>query len=224
MRRILGIVAVCAVGSSAWGQQIFHAFGGYTGGGGVVDGAIVYDNSANTLGFLINTADFERGDGVTLAGTDRVVTNINVMIHVNGGAAGTADMQVRLFVGGDAGGGDPGALLWDSGLFAGVALSAGLAGYDFAVSNVTVPDEITWTVALSNVQTAGTTGVRFVAPPTVGSSEDWVWDHTGGVWTQQVFGVGAGNNSFGATITAIPTPGSLGLLAIGGIVMLRRRR
>ncbi|MCH8271246.1 MAG: hypothetical protein IH985_08580, partial [Planctomycetes bacterium] len=50
MRRILGIVAVCAVGTSAWGQQLIPAFGGFAGGGGVVDGTVVYDNSTNLLG------------------------------------------------------------------------------------------------------------------------------------------------------------------------------
>lgn len=224
MRRILGIVAVCAVGSSAWGQQIFHAFGGYTGGGGVVDGTVVYDNSTTLIGSLINGIDDEWGDGVTLAGTDRTVTNINLLIHANGGAA-TADVRVRIFVGGDLGGGNPGAMLWDSGAITGFALAGGTNPYNFAVPNVLVPGEITWTLQLTNVTAGGAVGSRFVAPVTVGSSEDWIWLHDGpGAWSQFTFGLGAGNNSFGATITAIPTPGSLGLLAIGGIVMLRRRR
>ena len=226
MRRILGIVAVCAVGSNAWGQQIFHAFGGYTGGGGVVDGAIVYDNSTTLVGFLINGVDEENGDGVTLAGTDRVVTNINLLIHANSGDA-IADVRVRIFAGGDAGGGDPGAMLWESALFTGQTILGGTNPYDFAVPNVVMPDEITWTLELTNVTPGApnaAVGSRFVAPPTVGSSEDWVWERLAGVWTQRVFGVGAGNNSYGATITAIPTPGSLALLALGGIAILRRRR
>ena len=223
MRRILGIVAVCAVGSVAYGQDIFPAFGGYTGGGGFVD-TVVYDNSANVLGFLINGIDEENGDGVTLAGTDRTVTNINLLIHANSGAA-TADVRVRIFAGGDAGGGNPGAMLWESALLTNFAIAGGVAGYDFAVPNVVVPGEITWTLELTNVvNTGGAVGSRFFAPATVGSSEDWVWERLNGVWTQRVFGVGAGNNSYGATITAVPTPGSIGLLALAGVAMLRRRR
>lgn len=221
MRRILGVIVVCAVGSSASGQQVFQAFGGYTGGGGAVD-TIVYDNSTDILGFLIGGNDEENGDGLTLAGTDRVVTNITLFIHTLGGN-GTADAQVRMYVGGDIGGGNPGAVLWESGVFAQMAFTSGLVSYDFAVPNVLVPGELTWTLELTNVSAGNTIGSRFIGIPTVGSSEDWVWNRAGGVWTQENFAVG-GNNSYGAIIEAVPTPGSLALLAIGGIVMLRRRR
>lgn len=223
MRRVLGIVAVCAVGTSAFGQDLFPEFGSYTGGGGFVDN-VVYDNSTTLTNFLIGGNDEENGDGITLAGTDRIVTNINLLI-TNLGDVGTADMRIRFFVGGDAGGGEPGAMIWDSGLLAGIAIEESRAAYDFAVPSVLVPDEMTWTLELTNVVNGNSAlGSHFAAPPTVGSSEDFVWERLAGVWTQRVFGVGAGNNSYSATLTAVPTPGSIGLLALSGIVMLRRRR
>ena len=49
------------------------------------------------------------------------------------------------------------------------------------------------------------TGQRFIHPPTLGSSEDWVWTRARGVWIQNVYGVGP-NNSYGAYITAVPAP------------------
>lgn len=107
MRRTLGVVAVCVVGASAWGQQVVPAIGPVNNGaGGVMDGNIVYDNSTNLLGSLIEGIDKGVGDSCTLAGTDRVVTNISLLIHANGGNA-TADMQVRMYEGGDAATGEP---------------------------------------------------------------------------------------------------------------------
>ncbi len=204
MRRILGVVAVCAVGSSAFGQDVVPAYGGSTGGGGVID-SIVYDNSANTIGFLINGADTERGDGLVLDGTDREVTLLSVYIHSNGGDA-IADIQARIYAGGDASGAEPCDLLWESDVLTQVTIFGGTTFYDFPVPNVVVPDEITWTLEMTNVTPVPgeVAGPRFIAPPVVGSSEDWVWTHDPrGAWIKNVYGVGAGNNSYGAYIEAV---------------------
>ena len=198
-------------GSVAIGQDVVPAYGVSTGrvgstGGGAVDVTDVYDNSLNLIGFLINGADFERGDGLTLDGTDRAVTLLSLFIHSNGGDA-IADLQARIYVGGDAGGGDPGAMLWESAVQTGVTIFGGTGFYDFIVPEVVVPDEITWTLEMTNVTPfpGEVTGSRFIHPPTLGSSEDWVWTRTAGVWTQNVYAVGP-NNSYGAYITAVLGP------------------
>ena len=170
-------------------------------------GIIVYDNSTNLVGFLIGLADDEFGDGATLAGTDRLVTTISLMIHANGDSGATADVTVRIFAGGDdAGGADPGALLWQSDTFVGFTILDSANLYNFAVPNILVPDSITWTIEMNNVvqPEGGAVGPRFVAPPTLGSSQDYVWERNAdGTWTNFVFGVGADNNSFGAVIRAV---------------------
>ncbi len=94
--------------------------------------------------------------------------------------------------------------------------------YDFAVPNVVVPDEVTWTVQLLNRSNQNAVaGSRFMNPPTIGSSEDNVWDHANGVWTRHFYGISVSN--FGAIITAVPEPASLVLLGLGGLALVRRR-
>ena len=191
----------------------------------------VYDNTTNLVGFLITGQEFERGDGITLAGTDRYVTNIDLMVHGLGGAF-TADATVRFFSGGDtATTTDPGGMLWQSATFAGMAFASGLATYSFAVPLVLVPDEMTWTLQLAqtNIPAGQALGSRFVAPPTTGTSNDWVWtrDTNTGMWTNNVFGVGAGNNSYGAAISASPVPEPASMIALGAglaALLARRRR
>ena len=41
----------------------------------------------------------------------------------------------------------------------------------------------------------------FLDPPTLGSSQNWIWDNNGGVWARRTFAVG-GDNNLGAIIDA----------------------
>lgn len=183
---------------------------------------IVYDNSTTILGFLMNDRDLERGDSVTLAGTDRSVVEISLLLHSNAGDV-NADVRVRLYDGGDSGA-DPGALLWTSALFTQMAIADGVAQYDFAVPHILVGDQVTWTVELTNVSgdPALWVGPRFVAPPTIRTSSDYAWNHTGGTWALEVFAVGADNNNYGAIITTVCDSGTtcLGDLTGDGVIDL----
>ncbi len=129
---------------------------------------VVFDNSTNLLGNLINNRDQERGDSATLAGTDRSVTVLSLFLRSSAGNV-NADVQVRLYDGGDSGA-EPGTLLWASGVFSQMAIAAGTNQYDFAVPNVAVGNQVTWTVELTRITGDPTNGVgpRFISPPTVG--------------------------------------------------------
>ena len=184
---------------------------------------IVYDNTINFLGAYYNNNGVERGDGMTLAGTDRVVTKIALMIHSNASDM-SADVTVRLFERGDELGAEPGAMLWQSELFEQMAFLTGTKLYDFDVPKVTAPDSLTWTLELQNVDPPGEgLGPRLMDPPLIGSSKDFVWFHNpNGTW-DQVLGHLFRNN-LGARIEAVPEPGTLVLLAFAAPHLMRRRR
>ena len=208
----LGMVLVGGLAASAWG------------------GSVVYDNSTNGSNFYY-PSPAEIGDPVGLAGTDRYVTNINLILSALDGDA-TADARVRLYAGGMSG--EPGAMLWDSGVLGGLSFAEGTSGYDFVVPSVLVPDEITWTLTLSNV--TGTLGLTVFGPATVGDSIDqfWAYDHPDYPafpgWVGLYFPFTY--SSFGATITADPVGGvliplpapALRATAGLGLVVVRRRR
>ncbi len=161
----------------------------------------VYQNSTSPLGFLLIGNNRERGDGVTLAGINRRVTNITLMIHSNAPAGHAADVRVRFYEGGDTGP-DPGALLWESDVVPQMNIPFGTAEYDFPVPNVLVPDDFTWTLELANTAVSPpAVGSSFLDPPTLGSSQNWIWDNNGGVWARRTFAVG-GDNNLGAIIDA----------------------
>ena len=134
---------------------------------------IVYDNSVNFVGFLIQGNGLEWGDGATLAGTERVVTKISLMIHGRSGDV-TSDLTVRLFEGGDDWKAEPGAMLWESELFQQMTIFDGPNLYDFDVPSVNVPDSLTWTLELQNADPPGAVfGSRSMGPPVVGSSGEF---------------------------------------------------
>ena len=151
------------------GADLFLADGGLGGGDPFMfsGGNVVYDNSLNLLGALLGLNDVEWGDGVTLAGTDRVVTSIGLLIHANGDSGATGDVTVRIFDGGDDPGAanDPGALLWQSDTFLDFTFLDSSNLYFFEVPNILVGDSITWTIEMNNVVQAElqAVGPRFAA-------------------------------------------------------------
>ena len=218
-------VALVTGGAAQAQYDLFSAEGGFNGGG-YATGAVVYDNSVNLLGFLLGLQDEEWGDGVTLAGTNRLVNSISLMIHANGDSGATADITVRIFAGGDdAGATDPGALLWTSDTFLDFAILDSANLYSFAVPNILVPDSFTWTIEMNNVFQAeeGAVGPRFVDPPVIGSSQTgFLWLHNpDATWSAINFGI---PNNWGAVVNAVPAPGALALLGLAGLAARRRRR
>lgn len=192
---------------------------------------IVYDNTTNILGNLWGqvaggaTSGPEGGDEITLAGTDRDVTSIDIMIHVLGANAGTADTQVRFYAN-DGAGDIPSTMLWDSGLLAAMPHAAGLSMMTFAVPSVTVPDTFTWTIEFTNRagSIADAMGPRMYDPPTVGSSDNDFWIHNADTtWSNVWFG-GTPVANFGSTVTAVPEPASMMAIGVGLAALLARRR
>jgi hypothetical protein len=184
--------------------------------------AIIYDNTTTQIfpGTLVFTA-LQIGDEVNAAGTERLVTLLQIGVSQQG-VAGTADMVARLFAN-DGPGGMPGTQLWESPLRTGVPLTGGIDLIPFDVPMVQVPDTFTWTIQISNAVPLAV-GLPDFNPPTVGSSPDYAWFGGPGIWTRQTT---PSPVNFMARVTAVagpegavPEPGSACLLATGmGVVL-----
>lgn len=136
---------------------------------------VVYDNTQSNLNFDHCPGGTEVGDQVTLAGTAREVTQIELAVTsvVNG-----VDVVVRLWAN-DATDGKPGTLLFESAVISVASAGPGVSPFTVAVPNVTVPDSFTWSV---QVVGGDTVCVPRFDPPSVGSSDDFIWINSQGVF------------------------------------------
>lgn len=195
------------IGGAAQRDFISRVSGGLDGGGALpTGGTVVFANSVNTLGFLVNGNGAQWGDGCTLAGTDRMVTCIILPIHSLAGGSATCDVTVRFYEGGDSPAAKPpGAMLWQSETFTRFAISPGLNQYLFEVPDIVVPDSMTWTLETSFCDTEEQIGSRFISPPTTGTSQSYLWNRQHN-WEAVTFDIGGPNSDLGAIITAVPAP------------------
>lgn len=136
----------------------------------------VYDNTTTNICYNHNFVheDDEGGDQITLAGTGRLITELEIGFMAT---AGTADLRVRMYEN-DALEGKPGTLLYDSFDLYDVPVVDGFNTLT-VYPGVTVPDTFTWT--LQRVDGVHLSMPRY-APPTIGSSGDFFWVNSQGVF------------------------------------------
>ncbi|MCC7433840.1 MAG: PEP-CTERM sorting domain-containing protein [Methanoregulaceae archaeon] len=189
--------------------------------------SIVYDNTTTSLNnnfpllpeWEVNSA--EAGDEIWLGGTDREVTELKLIFNYRGTVPGTFNALIR-FREYDESFQGPGAAFYESPLTQ-VQTTAGLHELTFAIPNVMVPDHFIWTLqAFDRQGSEGELGMAYFNPPTIGSSEDWLWQRGGNEWTAYSWG-GEPYANFGAQLTAVPEPATL-LVTAAGLLILRRHR
>lgn len=188
---------------------------------------IVYDNTTTSLDnnfpLLPEWMDesAEAGDEIWLGGSERQAIALKLIFNYRGTAPGTIDALIR-FRSYDEGFQGPGIVFYESPLTR-VQTTAGLHDLDFALPSVTVPDHFIWTIQLFNRQgSVGELGPAYYNPPTVGSSDDFLWQRGGNEWTAYSWG-GDPYANFGARLTAVPEPTSL-LIVGGGLAWAIGRR
>lgn len=184
-----------------------------------------YNNTSTSTGFFFPVADGQVvGDTITLAGSDRVFTEISLFVFFRDDldtgvpASITADATISLY-----GGVSP----FDPLIFSTTLFGETFANDSFSVltapgDRALLPDIVTWTLEFNNRSVTDDIllGPGIFDPPTVGSSDDTFWID-GGLAT---FGAPVAN--FGAELKTapIPEPSAALLFAVGGLIVGRAVR
>lgn len=188
---------------------------------------IVYSNTSIdtlvTYYFSANNST-QIGDTISLGGTARSLNSASVQFY-NNGASGTFSATLNLWNTGSPVGGQLGSFTVN-GLSLG---SGGILTVSFTSLNLVVPDNLVFTVAVSNLSSGSMDlGLNAFEPPSVGSSNSGqLILNPGGNFASAVAAPGQGNLYFLLDASNIPEPSTVGLIAAGGIALAlgaQRRR
>jgi hypothetical protein len=210
MKRYLGFIAVLVAVASM------------TVSGSGATPRTVFENTTNYLAQYFGTTN-EFGDQIKLIdGIERLVLQFKFEYWMAHGVSGNEKMEVNLYAN-DGLGGQPGTPLYSSGQF---SIRSGYNTVTIDGMEINVPDQFTWTVKFTGIETNERFGLLLNDPPTIGSSYNDYWEKVGNTWGTKTLPETVAN--FSAKVTAqVPEPtvvqyGFLaGLLWMGAI--LRRR-
>ena len=212
--------------------------------------SIVYDNSTQYLGSFTDQNNFEAGDEIQIAGTDRTMTafSFEYSVYHDKDSQGNAvplsgNETAELFLrarDGDPNGLTPGTILYDSGAIslAGKQNAAGFGTITAENTSVQLPasGDLVWTVKFSGIENTPDpdhpgqflgehAGLLYYGPVTVGSSFDDYWINKGNGF--ELVGTDGLTDNFGAQLTAVPEPSTIALVLLGasafGIARFRRK-
>lgn len=189
---------------------------------------IAYDNSTGYQNTVTDRGNIELGDEINLTTGASTLTDFAFEYNYSGGDGATG--VLRLW---DKAGNLPGTLLFQSSSF---ALQSGFHTASVNGLSLAVPGTLVWTVDFDGIGTGETAGLLFYNGVGVGSgpgqSFDDYWENLGTVaapnWALSETPASAGLiDNFGARVTVVPEPTTVGLL-IGGAAVLglaaRRRK
>ncbi len=188
--------------------------------GQLVGAATVYDNTTTEGGTAVFPAlGTDYGNIVTLAGAERSVTEVTVLINKQSASnIGTIDIRLRLW---SVSGAFPDTMLFESAVMDNLNITNRPIVFPvtFDVPSVLVDDRFAFSTAILERNSTIAVGYREFGPPTVGTWRTTVFrarDAT--VWRQAAVQV-----SLGARVIAVPEPLSIGGLFAGAVLAFRRR-
>jgi hypothetical protein len=182
---------------------------------------IAYDNTTGYQGQFSNRGNTEVGDEITLSTGASVLTDFAFEYNYTTGGDGLATGVLRLW---DKAGNIPGSLLFQSQPF---TLQAGLHSASVNGLSLPVPGTLVWTVDFDGIDAGEAAGLLFYNGTSQSLDDYWENQGTVGVpnWVLQDTATLVDN--FGARVTVVPEPTTVGLL-IGGAAVLglaaRRRK
>jgi len=207
--KIVGLLALVATATSA-------------------SAATVYQHSGS--GNFSYTSGSEYGDEILLQGWERVISGFSFEYAAN--YALSSGLTFRIYdqtgpvIGGAA---SPGAVLYETVID--IQNGGGVVSIDFGndptnLANL-IPDRLTYTVKFSGLLPGNTAGL--IAPggnPVIGLSASDFWEKTGpgaNDWALKAINGPSGN--FIATVTAVPEPSTVAMMAAGvGMILVALRR
>lgn len=133
------------------------------------DATTIYDNTTGSPTVGVSAPEgFQFGDQITLAGTDRIVTEFDFIVaRADPDPTGAGPLGWVRFFANDGAGGDPGTLLYDSGLITFILGTNAVTGL-----SVAVPDTFTWTISIAQrFFYDPIVGLQMFDPPSIGSSD-----------------------------------------------------
>lgn len=135
---------------------------------------IVYDNTKTFLDRYAGEAG-EFGDWLILAGTARVLTDIQFEYFGDFSQQGDELAKVRIYANEkayDLYRREPTTVLYESGYF---PINPGYSSKHLSVPNVLLPDEVTFTIEFGGIAETETAGLLLYSPPSVGRSFNEFW-------------------------------------------------
>jgi hypothetical protein len=187
--------------------------------------SIVYDNSTTDLNQTYGPNAVEFGDEITLAGSDRTVTDFKFEYFLSSNANGNETLQLRFYAndgplinrtlpdGTTMQSHAPGTLLYTSPV---LSLQTGFNTADASGISIQVPDDFTWSVTFNGIDSGEVAGLRVYDPPTVGSSFGDFWQKSSGTWNTYIFPSSTPAN-FAARVTAVPEPTTIAYALLAGL-------
>ena len=217
--KMFPLVVICAMGlvQNVYGDAIVYDYSTPTYGSGIPQGFYPLDKYS---------ANHPAGNEIVLAGTDRYVTEFDLILSSASSTHPTVLNSLTLEFyqndGYDGFGwyGAPGDEIPSLTTTLTNVSVQGITTVHFTFAPTLVPDDFTWIVV------ADSSNVGLVTcSKTIGKCPDYYWDldNTDDSWYAMNFESNP-PATFGAVIHAVPEPMTLSLLALGGLALLRRSR